>query len=37
MGSMEIFSKNGEQLEILEEKIDDFMVSGPYAQTKIYK
>ena len=31
MGSMEIFKKDGELLEILEEKIDDLIVSGPYA------
>jgi hypothetical protein len=37
MGSMEIFKKDGEKLEIIEEMIDDFIVSGPYAQTKIYK
>ena len=37
MSSMEIFKKDGEQLEILDEKIDDFIVSGPYAQTRIIK
>jgi hypothetical protein len=37
MGSMEIFRKDGEQLEILEEKIDDFIVSGPMALVKIIK
>ena len=37
MSSMEIFKKDGEQLEILDEKTDDFIVSGPNAQTRIIK
>jgi len=37
MTSMEIFRKDGEHLEILEEKIDDIIVSGPMALVKIIK
>ena len=37
MTSMEIFRKDGEHLEILEEKIDDVIVSGPMAVVKIIK
>jgi hypothetical protein len=38
MGSMEIFgTKNEEQLEIIEEKVDDFIASGPEAYARISK
>ena len=37
MGSMEVFKRDGEQLEIIEEKIDDILVSGPVASVKIGK
>ena len=32
MGSMEIFkTKDGEQMELIDEKVDDLVVSGPVA------
>ena len=34
---MEIFKKDGEQMELLDEKIDDVVASAPSAHTKIYK
>ena len=37
MTSMEIFRKDGEHKEILDEKIDDIIVSGPMALVKIIK
>jgi len=34
---MEIFKNDGEKLEILDEKLDDLIFSGPSAHIKIIK
>jgi hypothetical protein len=35
IGSTELYTNNGEKLEILDEQVDDLLVTGPIAQRKI--